>query len=146
MRIAIVYHSGGGNTHALMKEIAARIPGVEVFRIKDFDISTIPQYDGLIVGTYTWANGDIPAKMIPFYEELEIMDIDHIVTGVFGTGETGYRYFCGAVDLFRDLLYEKTNLAVTLKVEQLYQQSDLTRVDKFCELFMKRLNESKRVS
>lgn len=136
MRIAIVYHSGSGNTKALMEEIALRLPSADVFRVIDFDVARLASYDALLVGTYTWGNGDMPNKMKPFYEALKAMDISHLKTAVFGTGETGYKYYCGAVDTFRDMLYVHSNLLATLKVEQRYQSSDLSRIEKLCEIFV----------
>jgi flavodoxin I len=134
MRIAIVYHSGGGNTHALAMEIAARLPEAEVFRVKDFDVTTVTEYDGLLVGTYTWGNGDMPHRMVPFYRSLEDLDIRHLKTAVFGTGETGYKHYCKSVDDFRDMLFAKSELVATLKVEQMLQDSDLPRIEKLCEI------------
>ncbi|WP_285767729.1 flavodoxin domain-containing protein [Peribacillus sp. SI8-4] len=134
-KIAIVYHSAGGNTKALAEAIAALLPTAELYRINEFELRTLPDYDALIVGTYTWGNGELPAKSAAFYEELEQLPITSLKTGVFGTGETNYNHFCGAVDHFRDMLFAKSQLLVTLKVEQMYQDSDLDRLRKFASLF-----------
>ncbi|KZR57540.1 hypothetical protein A3781_19810 [Bacillus badius] len=107
----------------------------------EFDVNDLAAYDGLILGTYTWGDGDLPARVDNFLLNLKQVDTSHLVTAVFGTGETNYREFCGGVDILRDYLKDTSNLAVTLKVEQLYQDTDLPRIDKFCELFNKRLKE-----
>lgn len=140
MRIALVYHSAGGNTKALAEAIASRISGVDVFRMSEFDVRDLMDYDGLIVGAYTWGDGDLPAKAVVFYEALYDTDLSHLTTAIFGTGETNYRVFCGAVDIFADLLNDRSNLAVTLKVEQMYQPSDIDRIDKFCKIFLNKLH------
>ncbi|MGE6377501.1 flavodoxin domain-containing protein [Peribacillus muralis] len=134
-RIAIVYHSAGGNTKALAEAIASQLPEAEIYRMSEFDIRTLPDYDALIVGTYTWGNGELPAKSAALYEELEQLPIASLKTGVFGTGETNYNHFCGAVDHFRDMLFAKSQLLVTLKIEQMYQDSDLSRLQKFASFF-----------
>ncbi|WP_028393293.1 flavodoxin domain-containing protein [Bacillus cihuensis] len=139
MKTAIVYHSAGGNTKALAEAIYSFLPEAKLFRVKDFDLSTISQYEGLLVGTYTWGDGDLPAKISPLYEELEIAQVSQLVTGVFGTGETNYNHFCGAVNRFRDMLFANTQLAVTLKIEQMYQESDLSRIKKFTEIYKEKL-------
>jgi flavodoxin I len=139
MKIAIVYHSGGGNTKALAQSIASYLPEADLFRINEFDLHTLSDYDGLLIGTYTWGDGDLPNRMLPFYEHLETASISHMVTGVFGTGETNYNRFCGAIDRFRDMLYVQTQLAVTLKIEQMYQESDLPRIQKFANIFEAKL-------
>lgn len=134
-RIAIVYHSAGGNTKALAEAIGSLLPDAELYRMSEFDLRTLPNYDALIVGTYTWGNGELPAKSAAFYEELEQLPIASLKTGVFGTGETNYNHFCGAVDHFRDMLFAKSQLLVTLKIEQMYQDSDLSRLQKFTSFF-----------
>ncbi|MFD4931379.1 flavodoxin domain-containing protein [Peribacillus butanolivorans] len=134
-KIAIVYHSAGGNTKALAEALASLLPEAELFRTSEFDTGILPEYDALIIGTYTWGNGELPAKTAVFYAELEQLPISHLKTGVFGTGETNYSHFCGAVDHFRDMLFAKSQLLVTLKIEQMYQESDLPRLQKFASLF-----------
>lgn len=134
-KIAIVYHSAGGNTKALAEALASLLPEAELFRTSEFDTGILPEYDALIIGTYTWGNGELPAKTVSFYAELERLPISHLKTGVFGTGETNYNHFCGAVDHFRDMLFAKSQLLVTLKIEQMYQESDLPRLQKFASLF-----------
>lgn len=143
MRIAIVFHSAGGNTKALADTISAELNGnqVDVFRMRDFDVSCLARYDGLVVGTYTWGDGDLPARAKSFFANLEESDLSHLVTAVFGTGETNYRAYCGAVDRFAELLYMRSLLAVTLKVEQMYQPSDLERIKKFCTIFESNLGQ-----
>ncbi|MEY9865680.1 flavodoxin I [Peribacillus sp. B2I2] len=135
-KVAIVYHSAGGNTKALAEAIASLLPKSELYRMNEFDLRTLPDYDALIVGTYTWGNGELPAKSAALYTELEQLSIAHLKTGVFGTGETNYNHFCGAVDHFRDMLFAKSQLLVTLKIEQMYQESDLSRLQKFASLFL----------
>ena len=134
-KTAIVHHSAGGNTKALAEVLASFLPEAELFRVLEFDICTVHEYDSLIVGTYTWGNGELPARMSTFYSELEQMRISHLKTGVFGTGETNYNHFCGAVDQFRDMLFANSQLVATLKIEQMYQEADLPRIRKFASLF-----------
>ena len=134
-KVAIVYHSAGGNTKALAEALASLLPAAGLYRTNEFDLCTLPDYDALIVGTYTWGNGELPAKSAALYKELEQLPIAHLKTGVFGTGETNYNHFCGAVDHFRDMLFARSQLLVTLKIEQMYQESDLPRLQKFASLF-----------
>ncbi len=97
-------------------------------------------YDIVAVGTYSWDNGDLPIEMEDLFEAFEEEHVPHLTTGVFGTGDSFYPYYCGAVDLFRDMLYVHTNLAVTLKVELMPQDDDLNRCDKFCDRLARELS------
>jgi flavodoxin I len=146
MKIAIIYTSISGNTKELallLSSIITQDMRVELFTINDFNPSEITEYDAIIIGTYTWGDGEIPFEMVKLYKEIESKDVQHIVTGVFGTGDSFYPKFCGAVDTFRDMLYVHTNLAVTLKVELQPQVQDIHRCMQFADKLMVRLNQLK---
>ncbi|WP_066300554.1 flavodoxin domain-containing protein [Bacillus sp. FJAT-29937] len=143
MRIGLIYTSISGNTNELAlliyEQFMQRNVNVDLYNIEQFDCNRLDQFDAFVVGTYTWGNGEIPNEMIPLYREFEKVDRRYMITGVFGTGDSFYPHYCGAVDMFRDLLKVKTELSVTLKVELLPQEQDLTKCKKFVDLFMDRL-------
>jgi flavodoxin I len=135
MKIAIVYSSVTGNTKELAKiihQILLCYPmNAVMYHIKDFPVIKLDQFDVIVIGTYTWGNGEIPKEMRELYQAIEVKGNKSITTGVFGTGDTFYPKFCGAVDEFRNMLYVHTNLAVTLKVELLLELQDYNRCLKF---------------
>ncbi|WP_182201735.1 flavodoxin domain-containing protein [Paraliobacillus salinarum] len=137
MKAAVIYTSVTGNTEDLANQIYQGMRkqqmNVDFISINELDYDTLPDYDIIAVGTYTWDNGDLPMEMEELFIEFEEQDMSHVTTGVFGTGDSFYPYYCGAVDLFRDMLYVHTNLAVTLKIELTPQQDDLIRCEKFCD-------------
>jgi flavodoxin I len=141
MKVAIIYTSKTGNTEELIQQLhellLTRVIQVELFRVREFPLGKLAEYDGIIIGTYTWGNGDVPLEMVPLYEAFERQDVGHIVTGVAGTGDRFYPQFCGAVDEFRDILYVKTKLAVTLKIELAPQNKDRERCERFVDGFCK---------
>ncbi|WP_163536102.1 flavodoxin domain-containing protein [Gracilibacillus sp. YIM 98692] len=143
MKAAIIYTSVTGNTSTLADIIHERMEkrgiDTDLIPIDEFHANQLKEYDLIAVGTYSWDNGDLPLEMEDLYEAFEIEDVKHVTTGVFGTGDSFYPYFCGAVDLFRDMLYVHTNLAVTLKVELMPQDDDLDRCDKFCDRLTREL-------
>lgn len=145
MKIAIIYTSMTGNTEdlvCLIRDIFLT-KGGEVFlcRIERFPVLDLKQFDGIIVGTYTWGLGEIPSVMMDLYHAFETLDLKSVVTGVVGTGDSGYSNFCGAVDLFKNMLYVHTKLAVTLKVEILPQKEDFGRCERFVDIFLEQMNE-----
>lgn len=133
-----------GNTKELatflFKILSERMTDTFLYNIDEFNMLRIDEFDGIIIGTYTWGNGEIPDEMQPLFDEFSKKDRTSIVTGIFGTGDRFYSQYCGAVDLFRDQLKTRTNLSVTLKVELLPQDQDYLKCIKFVELFIKRLN------
>jgi len=138
MNIGIVYTSKTGNTKELVellyKLFLSQDTKLDCYKVEDFPLSLLPEYDAVIIGTYTWGDGEIPAEMTPLYEAFERENIKHVITGVVGTGDRFYPHFCGAVDEFRDMLYVQTTLAVTLKVELTPQISDIEKCRKFVEV------------
>jgi flavodoxin I len=114
-----------------------------MYKINEFDISYLCQYDAVVIGTYTWGNGDLPKEMWSLYHAFESLEKTDLITAVFGTGDSFYPKYCGAVDLFRDMLYVYTNLSATLKVELTPQLQDVYRCQRFVESILKRVTAYK---
>jgi len=148
-KIAIVYTSITGNTECLANRIyenAAAIPDHEasLFTPKHFPFERLTDFDAVLVGTYTWGNGRIPREMRELYEAMETIKRKQLVTGVFGTGDRFFANYCGAVNQFRDMLYVRTNLAATLKVELMPQVQDESRSKAFVDAIARRIEISCR--
>ncbi|MEH7253425.1 flavodoxin domain-containing protein [Neobacillus niacini] len=143
MKVAIIYSSVTGNTKELAEELyqilLEEVADVSIFKIEKFPLSQLcSKYDAVMIGTYTWGNGEIPKEMWDLYQAFELLNTKGITTAVFGTGDSFYPKFCGAVDQFRDMLYVHTSLAATLKVELLPQKQDLQRCRKLVETLLRR--------
>jgi flavodoxin I len=140
--VAIVYASVSGNTKELAEELyqifLTKSVQVSIYNIEEFSASDLCHYHAVVIGTYTWGNGEIPKEMRKLYQAFESLNRKGIITAVFGTGDSCYPMFCGAVDQFRDMLYVHTNLAATLKVELRAQEQDLQRCKKFVEALLLR--------
>ena len=142
--IAIVYSSVTGNT----KQVAEILYGgllkrgheACLYEAADFLDANLGQYKSLMLGTYTWGSGEIPREMQDVYRTIESAADKHLVTGVFGTGDSFFPHYCGAVDRFRDMLYVRTTLAATLKIELMPQEQDHTRCQKFLDAVLKRMD------
>ena len=138
MKIAFVYTSKTGNTEELVFYIRDLFLEnnitVDLFRVEDFPIQDLTSFDAIIIGTYTWGDGEIPVEMTALYRTFESEDVGHIVTGAVGTGDSFYPQFCGAIDAFRDMLYVHSRLAATLKIEVALQTKDLERCRRFVDI------------
>ncbi|MFZ7946281.1 flavodoxin domain-containing protein [Neobacillus sp. 19] len=145
MKVAIIYTSKTGNTEELvfvLRDLFLR-KKIEVclFRVEQFPLQDLPAFDAVIIGTYTWRDGEIPVEMLALYRAFETADVKHIVTGVVGTGDSCYPHFCGAVDGFRDMLYVQSHLSATLKIEVALQSKDYERCRGFVDKLWKSLNK-----
>lgn len=139
----MVYASRTGNTEELIKCLYERFlphfSNIVLYEVDEFALSQLSEYDAIVIGTYTWGDGEIPPDMFFLYEAFEKQNVKHMITGVVGSGDRFYPHFCGAVDEFRDMLYVQTNLAVTLKIELFPQESDMERCNQFVDFFIKRV-------
>jgi flavodoxin I len=144
LSVAIVYASVSGNTKELAEDLyqilLTKSVELSFYTIEEFSVSDLFHYDAIAIGTYTWGNGDIPREMRNLYHALESISRKDMTTAVFGTGDSCYPRFCGAVDQFRDMLYVHTNLAATLKVELRPQEQDIKRCEKFVEALLLRVS------
>jgi flavodoxin I len=108
----MVYASMTGNTEEMANAIAEGIreSGGDL-EIKDiFDnpsASMLEKYDGILLGAYTWGDGDLPDEFLDFYDELDQIDLSGKKAVIFGSGDTLYDQFCGAVDILIDKLKER---------------------------------------
>ena len=149
MKVAIVYSSKTGNTeevvYLIRKLFLKEKIDVTLYRIEELQIKDIINYEAVVIGTYTWGNGEIPHEMMGLYHAFETTDVKRILTGIVGTGDSGYPKFCGAVDEFRDMLYVHTTLIVTLKIEVNLQMYDIDRCRKFVSFFRDQLNQRQTI-
>ena len=104
MKMAIIYSSKTGNTEELIQYLnelfLSHFVKVELYQVGQFSLSRLPEYDVVVIGTYTWGKGEIPTEMIPLYQAFENQNVKHILTGVVGTGDRFYPIF---VELLMDL-------------------------------------------
>ncbi|SFF26621.1 flavodoxin I [Paenibacillus algorifonticola] len=127
-KVIVVYASMTGNTEEMAEAIVAgaQEAGVEVVSKEAFDANAadLLEYDGIIIGAYTWGDGELPDEILDFYEELEGLDLSGRKAAVFGSGDSSYPVFCGAVDTIEAKLRElgAEIVSESLKVE--YNPSD----------------------
>ncbi|WP_243387282.1 flavodoxin [Bacillus kexueae] len=123
-KILLIYTSMSGNTESIAQEIVNGIKrtGEEVEVLELFEVeslSLLSEYDGILLGAYTWGDGELPDEFIGFYEELNDLDLRGKVCATFGSGDTMYPQFCAAVDLLEMKLRDRgaTIVQQGLKIE-----------------------------
>lgn len=141
MQARIVYASMTGNTEQCMDIVEEALESLDVDVIVEESSFADPfdfeEDDICIVGTYTWGpDGNLPDEIIDFYEELEEVDLDGKVFGVFGSGDTFYEgKFCqSAVDF--DNQFEKTGAArgaECVKVKLDPEEDDISQLEQFAQ-------------
>ena len=128
--VLLVYASMTGNTEEManlvekgLLEVGATVEKKDVV---DVDASAIEEYQNILLGAYTWGEGALPDEFLDLYDDLEAMDLSEKTFAVFGTGDTSYSVYCGAVDLLEDVIKDKGGkLALEgLKVENWPEGND----------------------
>lgn len=149
-KILIAYASATGNTELIAEIIANYLKSQSSYEVtlKDFDldyirVKDILDYDAALIGLYTWTDGDLPYEVEDFYEQLELIDIDDAVVGVFGSGDTFYDDFGGAVDMMYELFEEKNCklVPIRLKVDLEPDDEDKIRCEEFARVACELLKE-----
>lgn len=99
LKVVIAYVSYSGNTEEtaelIQNKLRARGVSVKMHRIGVDPPIDPSHYDVVFIGTFTWANGSTPDEIKDFVLEIGYKPNN---IAVFGTGDTQFRYFCGAVD------------------------------------------------
>jgi len=108
--IIIVFASMTGNTEEIAEAIAdgIRDGGIEpVFKsVVDANGQELEKYDGILLGAYTWGDGDLPDEFEDFYEEMDDLDLQGRKSAVFGSADSSYAQFGAAVDTLEAKLAE----------------------------------------
>ncbi|MFB0844422.1 flavodoxin [Paenibacillus oleatilyticus] len=130
MKLIIVFASMTGNTEEMADEVAegVRGAGIEpvVKNVMDTSGHELGEYDGIILGAYTWGDGELPDEFLDFYEEMDGLELSGKKAAVFGSADSSYAQFGKAVDLLKEKLEElgADVVAEGLKVELNPSDSD----------------------
>lgn len=144
-KILMLYASGTGNTELMAEVMVAFLEDknnqivTKTFDFDPIDVDELLNYDAILIGTHTWDDGGLPYEVEDFYEELADVDLTGTIIGVFGSADSFYDTYGGAVDLLSDHLQ---NLGATLVPQRLKVDLEPDRKDvKRCEVFAGVLSE-----
>lgn len=103
MKLLIGYVSMSGNTEDIANLIRHtwQDAGHDVSISDDLEslrIEQFAEYDAVILGTYTWGDGDVPYEAEDFVYDLEESSLNGLPCAAFGSGDTDYPKYCAAVD------------------------------------------------
>lgn len=140
-KVFIVYASQTGNTEIITDIVEAKLKELShevVVKSFDFDeihIDTLEDYDAILVGTYTWDDGELPYEAEDFYIDMESMEMNNYIVGVYGSADSFYDTYGGAIDLFWN--HAKSLGAMMaedpLKIDLEPNKEDEARIGAFCQ-------------
>lgn len=148
-KILIAYASMSGNTEEIAELIKSNFEpfdyDIDIEKIEHLDIQKLVEYDGILLGVYTWGNGDLPYEVEDFYDKIENVDLTGKKAAIFGSGDRSYPDFCAAVDLLEEKL-ELSGVEIVqkgLKIELAPEtEEDIEQCNSFAISFSKSLEES----
>ncbi|MCD1257413.1 flavodoxin [Paenibacillus athensensis] len=110
-QVIVVYASMTGNTEEMAEAVAAglREAGVEpvLVSVLDAHAAKLQNYDGFLLGAYTWGDGDLPDEFLDFYEELDEVDLQGMKGAVFGSADSSYRHYGAAIRILEEKITER---------------------------------------
>lgn len=138
-RILMIYASQSGNTEIITDMIAENLRSLNqlvVIKSFDFDVidmESLAEYDAVLVGTYTWDDGELPYEVEDFYIDIADVDIKGITFGVYGAADSCYDTYGLAIDLLADRINNQGGNVIEdrLKIDLLPNKHDEKRCEKF---------------
>ncbi|RXZ77938.1 flavodoxin [Paenibacillaceae bacterium] len=151
MKVAILYASMSGNTKLVSdiieKELIRRgciVSSVNLHSQESNLEELVADTDILLIGSYTWGNGKLPARMRKFLSyHLKDNKTHFPMTFVFGTGETQWMHYCRAVDEIKyHLKRHSINVQeLSLKIEQSPLNGQENKVLYYIDEIMKEIDK-----
>ncbi|MED1863383.1 flavodoxin domain-containing protein [Fictibacillus nanhaiensis] len=127
---ALVYYSLSGNTKGLIDTY--KWDGFDVYNIKQSKTIPFNVYETIIIGTSTWGNG-VPPK--PFFEiRDELISLKEKEIGLFGSGNSHYEHYCGALDLLEQLLGINNKIIFKYKFESYPTEVAISKFKRIMEV------------
>nr|AOT83065.1 hypothetical protein [uncultured bacterium] len=85
MKALIAFASMSGNTEDMAAILKQTLEGkgieTEMMEFDDTSAEDLSSYDYVMIGSYTWGDGDLPYEAEDFYEEVSALELSHIKSG-----------------------------------------------------------------
>ncbi|GGA00151.1 flavodoxin [Paenibacillus marchantiophytorum] len=142
--VIVVFASMTGNTEEMAEAIAEGLQeaGIEpvVKNVIDTNAEEITKYDGIILGSYTWGDGDLADDFLDFYDEMDVIQLDGKKAAVFGSADSSYAEYGAAVDT---LITKLKELGAEVTLDGLKVELSPSKDDKvLCREFGKQFVQS----
>lgn len=137
MKIGVIYASMSGNTEAIADIIVEKLKehnhDVNLKDMLSLPASDFLNYDLIFIGMYTWGDGDYPDECLDIIEEIEQLNLEEKPFALFGSGDTSYPEFCGALDKLKELIenYNGVCLGEPLRIEFNPSKADEEEINQF---------------
>ncbi|MGK9184792.1 flavodoxin [Priestia filamentosa] len=130
-KIILVFASMTGNTETIADLVGKGVEGtgveLTIRELPDGEPKELEDYDGILLGSYTYGDGELADEFLDFYEDMDTLNLTGKKASVFGSGDQSYENFCAAVDILSEKLTELGAIITQegLKVELEPEDEDL---------------------
>lgn len=125
----VIYYSAKGNTKAIVNVFGNS--GYDVYKVSEINTIDFNQYSTVIIATSTWGRGEPPKQF--YVARSVLMKLYGKRIGLFGSGNSHYEYFCGALDLLQQMLEVKNEIIFKYKYEGYPKQVDFDNIKEIME-------------
>lgn len=102
--ILMVYASMSGNTQEIAEAIAEGVRStgatLEIKEVFDSTAQELESYDAILLGAYTWGDGELPDECMDFYDGMDSISLVGKKVAAFGSCDSAYEHVGAAVDIF----------------------------------------------
>ncbi|WP_173108286.1 flavodoxin [Bacillus sp. KH172YL63] len=147
----MIYASMSGNTEEMATAIENGIretgAEIDVMDVNDCpDPAVLENYAGILLGAYTWGDGELPYEFEEFYDDMDKVDLAAKAAASFGSCDSFYPKYGAAVDLLNEKLTERGARLIHegLKVELTPEDDDVESCKEFGRRFANELLFSKQ--
>lgn len=127
--ILLIYWSKTGNTKSFIDFFVENSScKVDVYNMKNGMLkkSELKKYNKICIGTYTWGYGKIPKQVKEFIIKHQDM-LSNKEFFLFGSGNSIYPKFCGALDNIEIILNDlNSNVNSLVRIDQQFNKDDFT--------------------
>lgn len=111
MSTLLIYASMTGNTEEMAEAVAEGVKGTDeeltMKEVMDAYASEMADYDGILLGAYTWGDGELPDEFLDFFDEMDDVDLTGKKAAVFGSCDSSYAQYGAAVDILIEKLRQR---------------------------------------
>ena len=105
-KVIVIYGSTTGNTETLTQSIEKDLKAfgvdVSVKNAAQANPEELKDYDGIILGSSTWGDGELQDDFVSFEEGMKKVRLNGKKAACFGPGDSMYPQFCKAVDILEE--------------------------------------------
>lgn len=109
-KVLFLYTSLTGNTETMAEEMLKQLEKYDhhvtakSFAEDEVEVEELLNYDAIVIGIYTWVDGDVPFEVEEFFDDLEEIDLTGKICGTFGSADTDYEPLYGTAT---EMLHEQ---------------------------------------